>query len=150
MTAGEEPEPLGTGGASSARRPRRWVPWVAAGATALLLLGGVSWRAAVLDSDGDGLTDRVESNGWQGLAGEVYRTSPDRADTDGDGLDDGSEDANGDGIDDGDQDDANEDDDCDGLEDGEDDDDDGDGVDDDLEDDLEDDEEDDEDEDEDD
>jgi len=91
MTAGEEPEPLGTGGASSARRPRRWVPWVAAGATALLLLGGVSWRAAVLDSDGDGLTDRVESNGWQGLAGEVYRTSPDRADTDGDGLTDADE-----------------------------------------------------------
>ncbi|HET7900281.1 MAG TPA: hypothetical protein VFL59_03775 [Candidatus Nanopelagicales bacterium] len=55
----------------------------------LLVVGGLlAWRANLRDSDGDGITDRVELAGWRSASGEVYRTDPDRADTDGDGLTD--------------------------------------------------------------
>lgn len=46
------------------------------------------WRAAVADSDGDGLTDRIEAAGWSTADGAVHQTDPQRADTDGDGLTD--------------------------------------------------------------
>lgn len=46
------------------------------------------WRAAVADSDGDGLTDRIETAGWSTADGAVHRTDPQTADTDGDGLTD--------------------------------------------------------------
>lgn len=44
-----------------------------------------------LDSDGDGLPDEAELNGWRALHGEVYYTDPYNADSDGDGLSDGRE-----------------------------------------------------------
>ncbi len=43
------------------------------------------------DSDGDGLTDTVETNGCRDGSGRVFHTEPDRADTDADGLSDGDE-----------------------------------------------------------
>lgn len=44
-----------------------------------------------LDSDGDGLTDLEEINGWVVASGETFVTDPDNPDTDGDGLPDGLE-----------------------------------------------------------
>jgi len=43
------------------------------------------------DTDGDGLSDNAEQNGWRDRAGRVYVTDPTKADTDGDGLSDGEE-----------------------------------------------------------
>ena len=43
------------------------------------------------DSDGDGIPDQVETSGWRTQGDAVYRTNPDRRDTDGDGLTDGDE-----------------------------------------------------------
>ena len=43
------------------------------------------------DSDGDGLPDRVERNGYPGPDGEQITTDPFDADTDGDGIPDGEE-----------------------------------------------------------
>ena len=48
-------------------------------------------RDSQRDSDGDGLTDEVETSGWSVQSGETYRTDPYSADTDGDGLQDGDE-----------------------------------------------------------
>lgn len=44
-----------------------------------------------LDSDGDGLPDLVEIKGWKTAGGKIYRTDPDNADTDSDGLSDSEE-----------------------------------------------------------
>lgn len=44
-----------------------------------------------LDSDGDGLPDLVEIDGWTASDGSVNVTDPNNADTDGDGLSDGDE-----------------------------------------------------------
>jgi hypothetical protein len=44
-----------------------------------------------LDSDGDGIPDRVEKAGWTVESGAVYRTDPKKRDTDGDGLTDADE-----------------------------------------------------------
>ncbi|SEJ14502.1 hypothetical protein SAMN05421637_0937 [Demequina mangrovi] len=58
------------------------------------LVGIVGWTVASdrdADTDGDGLTDRVETSGWHTAGGAVHVTDPDVADTDGDGLADGVE-----------------------------------------------------------
>lgn len=57
-------------------------------AIAVAVAALLTWRAAVLDTDGDGLTDRVEVAGWQTVDGTMHRTDPERTDTDGDGLTD--------------------------------------------------------------
>lgn len=44
-----------------------------------------------VDSDDDGLDDKVETDGWQSTRGEFYRTAPMEPDTDDDGLTDGNE-----------------------------------------------------------
>lgn len=44
-----------------------------------------------LDSDGDGIPDVVETAGWEVSSGKTYRTDPNNADTDSDGLSDGEE-----------------------------------------------------------
>lgn len=44
-----------------------------------------------LDSDGDGIPDVVELAGWKTAGGEIYRTDPNEADTDSDGLSDSEE-----------------------------------------------------------
>lgn len=44
-----------------------------------------------LDSDGDGIPDVVELTGWKTADGEIYRTDPNEADTDSDGLSDSEE-----------------------------------------------------------
>lgn len=44
-----------------------------------------------LDTDGDGIPDLVEEEGWTTLAGHTYVTDPKNPDTDGDGLTDGVE-----------------------------------------------------------
>jgi Mg-chelatase subunit ChlD len=43
------------------------------------------------DTDGDGLADTAETNGWRDGAGRTFVTDPANADTDGDGLTDGEE-----------------------------------------------------------
>lgn len=43
------------------------------------------------DTDGDGLSDEAETNGWHTQRGNVYKTDPNNPDTDGDGLTDGEE-----------------------------------------------------------
>jgi hypothetical protein len=43
------------------------------------------------DTDGDGLTDQTERDGWKTKSGDFLRTDPRKADTDGDGLPDGFE-----------------------------------------------------------
>lgn len=43
------------------------------------------------DSDGDGLSDHAETNGWRSSKGNIYFTKPDNPDSDGDGLTDGEE-----------------------------------------------------------
>jgi len=67
------------------------VPWGVAGGTNAVGadLGVVANRP--LDSDGDGLTDEFELGGFRTYWGEVLYTDPYDADTDGDGLEDGSE-----------------------------------------------------------
>ncbi|GAA5147614.1 hypothetical protein GCM10023340_20290 [Nocardioides marinquilinus] len=45
----------------------------------------------VPDTDGDGISDDAETNGWHTSRGSLYRTDPAEADTDGDGLTDGQE-----------------------------------------------------------
>lgn len=45
----------------------------------------------VPDSDGDGLSDEAETKGWRTQRGNVYKTDPTTADTDGDSLADGEE-----------------------------------------------------------
>ena len=49
------------------------------------------WYDATKDSDGDGIPDDVETEGWQTRADGVVVTDPDTPDTDGDGLTDGVE-----------------------------------------------------------
>ncbi|WP_257181041.1 binary toxin-like calcium binding domain-containing protein [Corynebacterium cystitidis] len=44
-----------------------------------------------VDTDGDGIPDELEIAGWTTASGEVFRTDPLLADTDGDGLSDGEE-----------------------------------------------------------
>lgn len=44
-----------------------------------------------IDSDGDWLTDEIELAGWRTQSGDVHRTDPEVADTDGDGLSDRDE-----------------------------------------------------------
>lgn len=44
-----------------------------------------------LDTDADGLTDLQEAAGWEMQTGTVFYTDPERADSDGDGLNDGME-----------------------------------------------------------
>ena len=44
-----------------------------------------------LDSDGDGLLDELELDGWLTASGREHRTDPYKSDTDGDGLDDSDE-----------------------------------------------------------
>lgn len=44
-----------------------------------------------LDSDGDGITDGVESAGWRTVQGGLFRTNPNSVDTDDDGLTDADE-----------------------------------------------------------
>ncbi|GAA4474206.1 VWA domain-containing protein [Phytohabitans houttuyneae] len=43
------------------------------------------------DSDGDGLSDKAEQDGWRTQRGAVFKTDAANADTDGDGLSDGEE-----------------------------------------------------------
>lgn len=43
------------------------------------------------DTDGDGIADAAETDGWRDGAGRVYHTDPNSADTDGDGLSDADE-----------------------------------------------------------
>ncbi|WP_156366517.1 VWA domain-containing protein [Microbacterium sp. No. 7] len=43
------------------------------------------------DTDGDGISDEAEINGWRTQRGNVYVTDPHNPDTDGDGLTDGEE-----------------------------------------------------------
>lgn len=43
------------------------------------------------DTDGDGLSDKAETDGWRTQRGTVYKTDPSKTDTDGDGLTDGQE-----------------------------------------------------------
>lgn len=71
-------------------RRRRAALRIAIAVIAVIALGAalLGWRSATLDSDADGLTDRVESTGWQIADGTIYRTDPGRADSDGDGLTD--------------------------------------------------------------
>jgi hypothetical protein len=45
----------------------------------------------LLDQDQDGLSNTLETAGWYSLAGGPYRTNPNKADTDGDGLTDAEE-----------------------------------------------------------
>ncbi|MFC6235097.1 hypothetical protein ACFPZL_08395 [Leucobacter soli] len=52
---------------------------------------GASQSDIDADTDGDGIPDVLEIDGWQTQDGTVYRTSPTSADTDGDGLNDGEE-----------------------------------------------------------
>lgn len=89
--------------ASTRRVRRRWVV-LSALLAALLLVGGVGVAegprllalmgvnsAASSDSDGDGLTDDVETAGWITLEGDRFRSDPELADSDGDGLTDSEE-----------------------------------------------------------
>lgn len=48
-------------------------------------------RINSIDTDGDGLPDKIEKAGWSTRDATVYYTDPDVADTDGDGLFDGDE-----------------------------------------------------------
>lgn len=48
----------------------------------------VVWRDTVVDTDADGLTDRVEAAGWTTADGSIHVTDPQKADSDGDGLTD--------------------------------------------------------------
>lgn len=52
---------------------------------------GLSWLVAAEDSDGDGLPDHLEQDGWQTKKLGRFVTDPSTADTDGDGLTDGQE-----------------------------------------------------------
>lgn len=52
---------------------------------------GAPWHDATKDTDGDGIADDVETQGWQTRADGVAVTDPDNPDTDGDGLPDGVE-----------------------------------------------------------
>src|SRR5262245_52401455 len=49
------------------------------------------WPEQVLDRDGDGLADTVETGGWRNAAGGPFATNPLDPDTDDDGLTDGEE-----------------------------------------------------------
>ncbi|MBC7763050.1 MAG: hypothetical protein H7201_14905 [Candidatus Saccharibacteria bacterium] len=52
---------------------------------------GAPWHDTTKDTDGDGIPDDVETEGWQTRVDGVAVTDPDNADTDGDGLPDGVE-----------------------------------------------------------
>lgn len=70
-------------------RGRRVLAIATAAAVVIAAVAGLlMWRAASIDTDGDGITDRTELSGWQIADGTVYRTDPEAADTDGDGLTD--------------------------------------------------------------
>jgi hypothetical protein len=43
------------------------------------------------DTDGDGISDKAETDGWRTQRGIVYKTDPAKPDTDGDGFTDGDE-----------------------------------------------------------
>lgn len=92
------------------KHPKRRTLWpVALGGTAVLavILGvgfipnsfeqnpnffeDVGIAEAIVDSDSDGLPDRIEVRGWKASDGDVYVTDPHSADTDLDGLTDGIE-----------------------------------------------------------
>src|SRR5215510_14573854 len=49
------------------------------------------WQELVIDRDGDGLPDSVESVGWWDAAGGPFKTGPLDPDSDDDGLTDGEE-----------------------------------------------------------
>lgn len=53
--------------------------------------GDINRDLGVADSDGDGISDIAETEGWRSLSGVVYKTDPKNRDTDGDGLTDGEE-----------------------------------------------------------
>src|SRR5690348_15960341 len=86
------------------RRPRRTRRRRVAVTVGILALAGsvafvsTNWSTVLgdhsgshADHDRDGIPDRVESAGWRTTTGAVYRTDPDKSDTDGDGLTDGDE-----------------------------------------------------------
>lgn len=91
-------------------KPRtKWHPWAVAGVLLLALViiavtttgpvavddldGRVTGETVALikDADRDGIPDQVETSGWRAKGGGIYRTDPDGADTDSDGLSDGEE-----------------------------------------------------------
>jgi hypothetical protein len=55
------------------------------------LIYNVTFARSMIDSDGDGLPDYVETHGIMDNLGHVYYTDPNNPDSDGDGLTDGQE-----------------------------------------------------------
>jgi len=56
-----------------------------------MLLFQATPALAATDSDGDGISDSVETSGWSNKSGGPYHTSPTDSDSDNDGLSDGEE-----------------------------------------------------------
>ena len=75
----------------TSRRPGR--RWIAIGLIVALVAAGCYWlwQTNTADADNDGLTNKVETSGWQTQDGTLYRTDPYQADTDSDGLTDADE-----------------------------------------------------------
>ena len=55
------------------------------------IIYNITFTNLMIDSDGDGLTDYMETHGIMDNMGNTYCTDPDNPDTDGDGLTDGEE-----------------------------------------------------------
>ena len=49
------------------------------------------WQTLVLDRDGDGIPDHIETDGWRNASGGPYKTNVLDPDSDSDGLTDGEE-----------------------------------------------------------
>ncbi len=75
---------------TSRRTGRRWI---AIALVAALVAAGcyLLWQTNTADADNDGLTNKVETSGWQTQDGTLYFTDPYLADTDSDGLTDADE-----------------------------------------------------------
>lgn len=65
--------------------------WVASASELPTTFNRITKDVGEPDTDGDGLADRMEIEGWYSWRGKQYTSDPLKADTDGDGLSDGQE-----------------------------------------------------------